>query len=231
MKKLLFLFALIIQSVVFVAQDRDSLIFISTTTPPTFSGGAEAMEEYIRSRLVYPSKAIQDSIEGRVLVSFYVDSCGYINNIRILESLHPACDSVALSVVKGMPKWIPSKSEPYMEFKLPIIFTFPDKNIKTVCDTMPCFPGGMDSLFQFIHRNLKYPVRGDYCIQGRVIIRFVVTREGKIKDPVVRRGIEYYFDEEALRVVRLMPDWEPAIHNGEKVDCYFTLPMLFRPYY
>lgn len=229
MKKLLFLFVLLTYSVVFVAQDEEILYL---DIPPSFPGGEKVMTEYIKSRLVYPHSALDNKVEGRVILRFIVTESGYLDSIKVVKGLHPACDSVAISIVKRMPRWISGTDNGTpvpVYYTLPIIFRLPDKNIKTVCEVMPRFSGGMDSMSQFINRNLKYPVRGDYCIHGRVVIRFIVTKEGKVKDPVIRRGIEYYFDEEALRVIRLMPDWEPAMHNGEKVDCYFIIPLLFNP--
>lgn len=229
-KIILFIVLILCVSLVHGQQER-SAVFLTTTTPPTFPGGEEAMMQYIKSRLVYPSEAVDSDIQGKVLVGFSIDSFGYVKNIRLLEGIHPACDSVALNIISDMPRWSPSKSEPDIEFTLPFIFTLPDERIRTVCDTMPQFPGGMDSMFQFINRNLKYPVMDDCSIQGRVVIRFVVTKKGEVKDPVVIRSVQRFFDNEALRVIDLMPDWEPAIHRGKKVDCYFTLPVAFRLWY
>lgn len=208
-------------------QNKDD-VFNATTTLPSFPGGQEAMNEYIRSRLVYPHSAIVNNIEGQAMIGFKIDTLGWPHDVRILQRLYPACDSVALALVKKMPRWTSGNPEPDLEFKLPIVFKLPDKDIRKTCDTMPQFPGGIDSLFRFISRNLKYPVRGCHDIQGRATIRFVVTKEGKIENPVILRSLDYYMDEEALRVIRMMPDWEPAVHNSKKVDCYFIIPIVFR---
>ncbi len=208
-------------------QNKD-VVFIATTTPPSFQGGEEALEEYIRSRLVYPHSAIADNIEGQVLIGFKIDTLGWPHDARVLRKLHYACDSAALAIVKKMPRWTSGNPEPDLEFKLPIVFKLPDKDIRRTCDTMPRFIGGEMEMFNYIRKNLKYPVRGCHDIQGRVAIRFVVTKEGKIENPVILRSLDYYMNEEALRVVRMMPDWEPAIHEGKKVDCYFIIPIVFR---
>lgn len=101
------------------------------------------------------------------------------------------------------------------------------------CDTMPEFPGGWKEYYKFKNLNLKYPIRdGDYDhIQGRVTVRFVVTKEGKIESPTIIKGLDLYCDKEALRIVSIMPDWIPGRRNGEAVNVYFHLPIVFRyPY-
>ncbi|MDR2953706.1 MAG: TonB family protein [Prevotella sp.] len=96
-------------------------------------------------------------------------------------------------------------------------------------EQMPEFPGGEAEMNKFISDNLKYPVVAQESgIQGRVTIRFVVTKTGEISDVTVVRGIDPSCDREAVRVVKLMPKWVPGKQNGLNVPVYFTLPILFR---
>lgn len=82
---------------------------------------------------------------------------------------------------------------------------------------------------KFIADNLKYPVVAQEAgIQGRVSLRYIVSKTGKIQDIVIVRGISPECDAEALRVVKAMPDWVPGKHDGEVVDAYFTLPIVFK---
>jgi len=61
------------------------------------------------------------------------------------------------------------------------------------------------------------------------MIKFVITKEGKLVDPIILRGIDYHFDQEALRVVKLMDGkWKAASHRGKSVDCYYIIPIVFR---
>src|ERR1700681_4084082 len=77
------------------------------------------------------------------------------------------------------------------------------------------FPGGSPSLQRFLIRNLKYPDTAvKRSIQGTVIIGFNVTKDGKIQDVKVTKSVEASLDKEALRVIGLMPDWEPLIVGG-----------------
>lgn len=96
-------------------------------------------------------------------------------------------------------------------------------------EQMPSFPGGEAEMQRYIAENLKYPVIAQETgIQGRVTIRFVVTKDGVISDVQVIRGIDKSCDQEAVRVVKSMPKWIPGKQNGRNVPVYFTLPVVFR---
>ncbi|MFN8164636.1 MAG: energy transducer TonB [Bacteroidia bacterium] len=81
----------------------------------------------------------------------------------------------------------------------------------TVVEEMPVFPGGDDKLLQYISSNIKYPqMAKENGITGRVFVQFVVGKDGKVHDAKIVRGIGGGCDEEALRVVRSLPDWKPG---------------------
>lgn len=101
--------------------------------------------------------------------------------------------------------------------------------IFTIVEQMPSFPGGEAEMMKFIGNNLKYPVVAQESgIQGRVTVRFVVTKEGNVDQVEVIRGIDPSCDREAVRVVKSMPKWTPGRQNGKSVPVYFTLPISFR---
>ena len=98
-------------------------------------------------------------------------------------------------------------------------------------ENMPEFVGGIDSLSSFIKQNLKYPEwEKSNKIEGTVYVRFVVDKNGKVKDSEILRTVEKAknFDNEVLRVVNEMPDWKPGEHEGENVDVQFNLPIKFK---
>ncbi|TAH38382.1 MAG: energy transducer TonB [Bacteroidetes bacterium] len=100
--------------------------------------------------------------------------------------------------------------------------------IFTVVEEMPGFPGGEGKLFEYLQKNIKYPpVARENGIQGRVYVTFVVDKEGKIRDAKILRGIGGGCDEEALRVVRSMPDWKAGRQNGRSVQVQYNLPVNF----
>ena len=98
-----------------------------------------------------------------------------------------------------------------------------------VVEEMPEFPGGMAECMNFLGKNLKYPAEAQKNgIQGRVIVSFIITDEGDIKDPVVVGGVDPLLDAEALRLIKLMPKWKPGKQRGKAVNVKFTLPIQFR---
>ena len=98
-----------------------------------------------------------------------------------------------------------------------------------VVEEMPSFPGGKPAIAAYIAKTVKYPGPClDNKIQGRVVCRFTVTKEGTVKDIVVIKSVDPLLDKEAIRVISLMPRWIPGKHNGARVDAKYTLPVTFR---
>ena len=96
-------------------------------------------------------------------------------------------------------------------------------------EQMPTFPGGEAELMKFIRDNLKYPLTAKKeGIQGRVILRFVVTKTGAIDNITVLRSLDPACDEEAIRLIKSMPRWIPGKQNGNAVPVYYTLPVVFK---
>ena len=96
-------------------------------------------------------------------------------------------------------------------------------------EQMPTFPGGQQELMAYLGKNIKYPtIAQENGTQGRVIIQFVVERDGTISDVHVARGVDPYLDKEAVRVVQSMPKWIPGKQNGKAVRVKFTVPVMFR---
>ena len=98
-----------------------------------------------------------------------------------------------------------------------------------IVEQKPVFPGGQKALMEFLKSNLVYPKAArDSSIQGRVIVKFTVEKDGSITDVEVVRGVHPALDEEAVRVVSMMPKWKPGTQMGDTVRTKFTLPVLFR---
>lgn len=96
-------------------------------------------------------------------------------------------------------------------------------------EQMPQFPGGNTELMKYIANNLKYPtIAAENGIEGRVIVRFVVGKDGRVSNIEIQRGLDSSCDKEARRVVESMPRWTPGRQNGREVPVYFTLPILFK---
>jgi len=95
-------------------------------------------------------------------------------------------------------------------------------------EQMPKYPGGGDAMEQFINNNIKYPAEAKAKnIQGKVYVQFIVEKDGSITEVSIRRGANKLLDDEAMRVVKMMPNWEPGAMRGKKVRVRYTLPITF----
>lgn len=98
-----------------------------------------------------------------------------------------------------------------------------------VVEEMPSFPGGQGALMSYLASTIKYPVVAqENGVQGRVIVSFVVERDGSISDVRVARSVDPSLDREAQRVVKSMPRWKPGKQNGSAVRVKYTVPVVFR---
>ena len=98
-----------------------------------------------------------------------------------------------------------------------------------VVEQMPEFPGGAHALFEFLGKNIRYPEAAEKAgIQGRVIVTFVVMKDGSVDRAKVVKSVSPELDAEALRCVKSMPKWIPGKQNGEAVNVKYTIPLTFR---
>ena len=101
-----------------------------------------------------------------------------------------------------------------------------DDKVFDVVENMPEFNGGMGALMQYLSDNIRYPEEKD--IQGRVIVRFVVGKDGSISNAQVVKSVHPSFDAEALRIINNMPKWIPGTQNGKPVNVKYAVPISFR---
>ena len=103
-----------------------------------------------------------------------------------------------------------------------------DGEVFMIVEEMPEYPGGMGEMMKFLSRHIKYPAeakqKGE---QGRVVVSFIVGKDGKLRDFEVKRSVSTTLDAEAIRVCKTMPAWKPGTQRGQAVDCRFTLPVSF----
>lgn len=91
------------------------------------------------------------------------------------------------------------------------------------------FPGGQGALMKWLSQNVRYPETAQQNdVQGRVIVKFVVEKDGSIGTATILKGVDKDLDREALRVVKKMPKWQPGKNNGVAVRSYFNLPVVFK---
>ena len=178
--------------------------------------------------------------EGDVLVVSYVglqtQSLVVKGNANLVVWMKEDVQSMEEMVVTGMAQdGVGAKSVDPNKKVVAVVDVPNDKpviqegEVFTVVEEMPQFPGGMGEAMRFLAKNIRYPAEAQKAkIEGRVIVRFVVTRDGKVSDAEVVRGVSPDLDAEAIRVVGLMPDWIPGKQRGKAVPVKYTMPIMFR---
>ncbi|HEY5591817.1 MAG TPA: energy transducer TonB, partial [Paludibacter sp.] len=224
-------------------QAADEKTFTIVEQMPQYPGGISALMNYLTKNIKYPVDAQKNKEQGKVYVRFIVNAQGKVEKSEVIRSVSSSLDQEALRVVNAMPEWIPGKQNGKnvsVYYTLPINFAVQGKSSNskvpenknetfTVVEKLPQFPGGETELLKYIGDNLKYPVKAmEKRIQGRIIIRFIVNKSGKVETAEVLRSLDPECDKEALRVVYAMPDWTPGEQKGEKVAVYYTLPITFK---
>lgn len=103
------------------------------------------------------------------------------------------------------------------------------EKVYDVVEMPPSFPGGMAALQSYIRNNIKYPVAAKKNgIEGRVVVEFVVEKDGTLSNVKAFRPADPSLDQEAIRLVESMPKWNPGKNNGEPVNVRYTIPITFR---
>ena len=102
------------------------------------------------------------------------------------------------------------------------------ENVFVTYEEPPKYPGGNEACFKFIEENIKYPAEAiAQKLEGRVIVQFIIDRDGSIIEPKVYRGVNPLLDQEAIRVVSSMPKWIPGKSKSKVIRSRFTLPVTF----
>ena len=220
--------------------DNDTTIYTIVDEMPHFPSGDSAMVAYLTHNIHYPQTEKEKGIQGKVFVGFVVEKDGAISNVEVKKGIGEECDAEAVRVIKEMPTWNPGKQNNEcvrVSMVLPISFKIVDQpqapavdsSRIAVIDKMPAFPGGEEGVLDFIGTHIRYPKSARHQgISGRVFVNFVVEPDGSITNVKVLKGIGGGCDEEAVRVVKMMPNWIPGEKDGKKVRVSYTLPINFR---
>lgn len=226
--------------------DREDQIFTVAEQSPEFVGGKDSLLTYLRKNLQYPPAAKAAGVSGLVYTSFIIRSDGRITDVQVLNGLGHGCDKEAVRVIRAMPNWQPARqSGRPVNFKQNLAISFgpvlraarptntnPDGTnneiIFTVVEQHPEFTGGIGALQKYLRKNLQYPPAAKAAgVSGRVFTNFVVRSDGRITDVQILKGIGSGCDEEAVRVVSAMPNWQPGKQSGQPVNVKYNLPISF----
>jgi TonB family protein len=208
---------------------------------PTFQGQDRTFfREWVSKHTNYPAEAYQKGIEGWVSVNFTVNPDGSVSNVTSVSGDKLLSDEV-IRVVKSS-KWDPAKNgsnaKPF-DSNITLKFASGTKSGGTTAfqvqnadallyrvDAAPEYPGGEKALFDFIKNNLKYPKEAlAEKLEGKVIVRFIITKEGKSEGISVLKGINPPIDAEAIRVIGLIKNWKPGKLNGKVVNVWYMVPV------
>lgn len=166
-------------------------------------------------------------LKFKAAVTYADDADIYIDGVK---STQEALDKIDRSTIKSITVNQQSKpAQVRVTLRRPGEKETQRDDVFQAVDEQAQFPGGIQELMKYLSMNVRYPYEAmKNNIQGRVIVKFIVTKDGKIESPEVLRGVDKSLDDEAKRVVQAMPAWTPAKNNGKPVDSFFTLPVNFR---
>jgi TonB family protein len=203
---------------------------------PTFQGKRMVtFNDWVVSQLEYPPDAVSQKLQGRITVNFTIEPDGSVDNIKLLGSANQILGNAVIKAIQSSPKWDPPKNpdakDPFIstasfKFELPGKISKDDTYIAV--EEMPQYPGGDGALLDFIKSNTNYPEEAKAGkIQGRVILRFIVNKEGNAEEPIVIKGVDPILDAEAIRVVSLLKGFTPGTNGGKPVNVYYMVPVNF----
>jgi TonB family protein len=212
-------------------------IWHSPQEPPLFPGGNEALVKFKSDNQKTPSDLVNAGFTGNVIISFLVGKEGKLTDFSIAGGVSPSLDAEGLRVAKLMPAWSPGKESgrPVVSRQSVIFNFYPEsgegeapKEVFVVVEEMPKYQGSDTALMSFIIRNIQYPKEAkEKGIQGRVILRFAVSYLGGVEQVGVIKGVDPLLDAEAIRVIKMLPPWQPGKQGGKPVNVWYSVPVTF----
>lgn len=232
-------------------------VYDAVEKPAQPAGGLEAYGNYLGDHLNYPTTALRAGVQGTVEVQFVVEKTGATSGWQVTKSLSPECDAEALRLVKAGPRWTPAEHKGGVvrqRVTVPISFQIPagsenapagsaaaptagapssaanPAGLQTVTPEELARPvGGTDAWFEWVQKEQKYPALArQRKVQGKVLMEFFIEKDGSLSgiNPIQRLGSG--LDEEAIRIVKASPKWEPAKYKGAPIRSKMILPILFQ---
>ena len=229
-------------------------VYEAVEYPAQPKGGYSGFQDYISKNLTYPTFSLRNKTQGTVEVSFIVERNGTVSNPEIVKGLDESCNTEAIRVIKNSPKWEPAKHNGQtirQKITMPLLFTMPvqptapaatasntspeappaeDPNLKRVTPEMAARPEiGTEDFFVYLKQNQKYPAKArKNQVQGRVMVEFVVEKDGSLSNLKVIQKMGSGLDEEAIRLIEKGPKWIPAQYNGQSIRQKMILPVIFQ---
>ena len=213
---------------------------------PVFQGVENGFREFINRKIVYPPVAIENGIEGVVVVSYVIDKDGNVTDVKSLEKIGLLSDEVE-RIIKSSPAWKPGSLNgknaavqcySFVVFKLGTStktevasdeeeFQF----TKMAKEDRPLFNGkDAEAAFrEWVYSKVIYPVAAmENGISGRVYVEFSIEKDGSVTNAKLLRSVDPLLDNETLRVIRLSPKWTPGKKDGKPVSVSYQFQLVFR---
>jgi TonB family protein len=203
---------------------------------PTFQGKPYvSFKDWLLSKVNYPAEAAAMGRSGHITANYTVNADGTIGKVAISGMPDRLLADAVINAIKSSPKWEPAKNQKAREpfsATVSLFFELPDKiiddEVYVKAEIMPKYTGGDAALLNFINRNTKYPEAAmAEEIEGQVIVRFIVNKDGDAEDPVILKGVHPLLDAEALRVIGRLKEFDPGYQGGNPVKVYYMAPVKF----
>ena len=197
-------------------------------------GGNLALVKAVQRQVPMPAEVREGRVEGRVFVRAVIGVSGVVRQAAVVQRLSPACDSAALAAVRRLPRLVPGRynDQPVaVLLTVPVMFLSPRHVYAANEVARPAqFPGGEAALAQYLQKNKATPPEvGQRDLQGRVTVRFVLKADGRVGACEITGSLGPGCDEEALRLVRSFPRWQPATgYDDQPVAVALSLHVAFQ---
>ena len=223
---------------------------VELSEEPQFPGFVD-IEAYFYNKMEYPADMLKANRGGYAVCQFTIDTMGMVKDVFTLDSSEPACEKEVKRLINTMSHWLPAYDKAgkrvecmyavYVSFRPQRYYT--RQKIREAWDkqkeqlfvnyeSVAEFPGGSAACLEFIRKHVQYP--SSYIGSNknvRVTCTYTINTYGELKDfEVIRSSNIPEFDEEALRVLRLMPRWKPATSCYQQprfIECRYTIPVIF----
>ncbi|NVO83392.1 energy transducer TonB [Hymenobacter terrestris] len=223
-------------------------VYEAVEQPALPAGGLEAFAKYLADNQQYPTAALQAGAQGTVTVNFVVEKTGSLSGVAVAQPGNALLDAEAVRLIKAAPRWTPARHRGGIVRQsqtVPVTFQIPgeagaaattpapasaaDGGTQVVTADRPARPvGGTEAFFEWIQTNQKYPALAlQRKIDGKVMMEFIIEKDGSLTDikPIKRLGSG--LDEEAIRLLKAAPKWEPALYKGQPIKQKMVLPVVF----
>lgn len=221
-----------------IAQE-DKQVYMTVEQMPQLQGDLDSLQNEIQ----YPAEDYKAKREGRVIIQFVVNKEGKAEDLNVLRGISQDIDKEAKKLIKEA-NFTPGKQRGKavnVQYQMPVIFDLSEhpkpenesnegdeeeneEDFFVAVENMPELKGGLAGL----QSKIEYPEMARKAgIEGRVIVKFIVNKEGRAENPKVARGIGGGCDQEALRLIK-QAEFEPGRQRGEKVRVQYSLPITFK---